>query len=76
MSHAVCKAVGMKKKRIILEPELEKIAGDYGVFDRLWMAEKLERWIRQLRVSARAMAHPSAKRRKVKRVALRVARLN
>jgi len=49
---------GMKRetrKRIILEPELEKLAGHLSAADRLLMAARLSRWVRQLQVSARAM---------------------
>jgi len=43
------------RKRIILEPELEKLAGHLSAADRLLMAARLSRWVRQLQVSARAM---------------------
>ena len=64
------------KKVIILEPELEAIAGELGVFDRLMMAVKLERWARQLRVSARVLAKPRAKRRRPPYLTQKQARLN
>jgi hypothetical protein len=41
------------KTRVTLEPELEQIAALWGPLHRLEMAAKLERWARQLRVSAR-----------------------
>lgn len=43
------------RKRITLEPELEALAGHLGAADRLLLARKLTRWVRQLRVSARAL---------------------
>lgn len=63
-------------KRVILEPELEAIAGELGVFDRLLMAEKMERWVRQLRISARMLAKPSARRLRPPRLTGRQAALN
>jgi hypothetical protein len=43
----------MHKNRVRLEPELERMAAQWGPLYRLEMADKMERWIRQLRVSAR-----------------------
>lgn len=63
-------------KQVILEPELEAIAGELGVFDRLMMAEKMERWVRQLRISARILAKPPVKRRRPPRLTARQAALN
>lgn len=64
------------KKPVILEPELEAIAGELGVFDRLQMAEKMERWVRQLRISARMLAKPNARRRRPPRLTGKQAALN
>lgn len=44
-----------KKKRVVLEPELEEMAGDWGPIKRLDMAVVFERWARQLKVSALIM---------------------
>lgn len=41
------------KVRVRLEPELEAIVSDWTASKRLAMARKLERWSRQLRVSAK-----------------------
>lgn len=43
----------MQRPRVTLEPELEAMAASWGPIHRLEMADKMERWIRQLRVSAR-----------------------
>lgn len=45
--------VGMKiRKRVMLEPELEAIAGKWGAIHRLEMAKMFRRWAHQLEVSA------------------------
>lgn len=62
------------KKRVTLEPELEAIAGALSPFDRLWLAKKLRRWIRQLEVSARVLSAPP--RRPGRRLPRQVARWN
>jgi hypothetical protein len=56
-------------KKVTLEPELEAIAGSLGIFDRLMMAQKMARWVHQLRISALILAQPPVKPRK--RVRLR-----
>ena len=68
MSYTPCEAVGMTKKRITLEPELEALAGGLGVFDRLLLAEKFARWERQLRISATILARPTSKRQRPPRL--------
>jgi hypothetical protein len=42
----------MKIKQVVLEPELEAIAGHLDAFDRMLMAAMLDRWAHQLEVSA------------------------
>lgn len=77
MSNRVCEArCRMKKKRVILEPELELVAGHLDVFDRLVLAEKLERFVRQLRVSAKAMSQQPWKRQRPPRIGSHLAALN
>jgi hypothetical protein len=67
------------KNRVGLEPELEEIAGEWGPLYRLEMADKMERWIRQLRISARITLRDRfwrTPRPVLKRLPLRKARLN
>jgi len=65
------------RKRVLLEPELEVIAGRLSPFDRLALAAKLERWVRQLRVSSQALqARPARRSARRLRVDWKVARLN
>ena len=71
VSYCVWHGRGMKK-RVTLEPELD--AGALSPFDRLWLAKKLRRWIRQLEVSARALSAPQ--RRPGRRLPRQVARWN
>jgi hypothetical protein len=61
----------MKNKKVILEPELEAVAGELSVFDRLMLAEKLERWPRQLRVSAKVLSKQPWQRRSIPRLSTR-----
>lgn len=49
-----------KHKQVILEPELELIAGHLDAFERAWMAAKLARWVHQLRVSSRVLGKPQS----------------
>jgi len=44
-----------KRKQVVLEPELEAIAGELSPFDRLCLARKLARWVRQLEISSRVL---------------------
>jgi hypothetical protein len=55
----------MKVKRVVLEPELEAIAGHLSAYDRIFMAAILERWARQLEVSANL--HDQAKPRSLRK---------
>jgi len=64
------------RKRVILEPELEALAGELGAFDRLMMARKLARWAQQLRVSARMLSQPASKRQRLPRLTDKQAKLN
>jgi len=64
------------KKRVILEPRLEEIAGHLGIFDRLMLADDMERWVRQLRVSAKAMASKPWIRKHLPRLASKLRKLN
>lgn len=74
-TRARCKAMKKEtRKRVVLEPELEAIAGALSPFDRLWLAKKLRRWIRQLEVSARVLSAPP--RRPGRRLPRQVARWN
>lgn len=41
--------------RVRMEPELERIAGNFSVSARLALAKKFYRWAHQLRVSARIL---------------------
>ena len=56
MSKVVCEACGMKKTNnrcpVVLEPELEEEAALMTPSQRRAFAEMLERWARQLKVSA------------------------
>lgn len=66
-------------ERVKLEPELEQMAADWGPIYRLEVADKMERWVRQLRVSARiTLKDRFWKKPKsvLKRVPLRKALLN
>ena len=66
------------RKRVVMEPELEALAGHLGACDRLLMAEKLGRWRRQLRVTARMLLGPptNAKPRRLPRLKAAVIREN
>ena len=69
----------IKGYRVKLEPELEEIASLWPALKRLETARKLERWARQLRVSARIMirdAAPSPRPRDVPTLPRRKACLN
>ena len=48
------------RNRVTLEPELEEIALLWGANKRLVVAAKLERWARQLKVSAKIMIKDSS----------------
>lgn len=59
--------------RVRMEPELEKIAGHLGPVQRFEMANQLERWIHQLRVSGRILSQPQPlPRPKLRRLKLSV----
>lgn len=61
---AGCKVMKMEtRKRVVLEPELERMAGAFTWRERLFLAAKFERWARQLRVSARILNPPKSSRR-------------
>lgn len=65
----------MKRKRILMQPELEAIAGEWGPIVRLKAADTFEQWARELRVTAFMMCRsadddpPSfaSKKRRVRR---------
>jgi hypothetical protein len=46
----------VKRKKVVLEPKLEKIAGEWDVLERLQGAKMFLNWSRQLEVSAFMMA--------------------
>lgn len=59
--------------RVRMEPELEEIAGHLDPLERLDMAQKLARWVKQLAVSARVDAgRPAARPRRLPRPRPRV----
>lgn len=68
-----------KRKRVLLEPDLEAIAGTWGPIQRLETAKMFRRWAHELEVSALMMCRDeeddqgpsfSAKRRRVRRALL------
>jgi len=52
----------MKKQAIVLEPDLEEIAGHLTAHERAMLAKKLFRWSKQLYVSVRIMRRDSETR--------------
>ena len=57
------------KKRVMLEPELEAIAGRLLPCERIWMAKRFERWAHELRVTAAVLAGPpSVRPKRMKRI--------
>jgi len=48
----------MKRKRVTMEPELEKIAGHFTSYERFALARKLIRWAQQLEISAKILSKP------------------
>jgi len=69
----------MNGTRVVLEPELQEVAAEWGPLHRLEVAAKFERWARQLRVSARiTLRDRSLPKRKpvLRRLAPRKAVLN
>lgn len=42
----------MKRKKIALSPELEAVAGEWDVLERVEGAKKFRKWARQLEVTA------------------------
>jgi plasmid stabilization system protein ParE len=55
--------------RVRMEPELEEIAGHLDPRERVEMAQKLARWVRQLQVSAHVLSQPpSARPRRLPRL--------
>jgi hypothetical protein len=65
-------------KRIVLEPELEEIANSLNAAQRRALASKLERWAKELRVSAFILERDAAPRPRpaLKRLAPRRLLLN
>lgn len=59
MSDPACETARMKT-RVTLEPELEEEAALLTPTQRILLAKKLERWARQLRVSAFIMRRDAA----------------
>ncbi len=65
------------RKRIILEPELEALAGHLDAFGRQVLAAKLRRWARELVVTARMLrVHSGPGRRRLAQVDPDTLRLN
>lgn len=68
----------MNRRRVVLEPELEEMAALWLPAKRFEMAQKMERWARQLRVSARILSqtYAQARKRGLPRLPLKKAKLN
>jgi hypothetical protein len=83
MSNPLCENGGMmniepKKKRVLLEPSLEELASCWSPAKRIEMARKMERWARQLFISAAILQADSAPRPqpRLRRLPPRKLRLN